>query len=151
MSVKHITYLLEFCLRSIYFTFQDKYYEQVERAVMGSPISPTVANLYMEDFEMRAINTSPHPPLMWKRFVDYTIVVIKAAHKQNFLDNINSVDHYIQFTSKDPRPDGSMPFLDILVTPGEDVSLGTTVTGSLLMQTYICNEIAITPFHQNIV
>ena len=62
MTVKHITCLLEFCLRSTYFTFQDKYYEQVDGAAMGSSISPIVANLYMEDFEMRAINTSPHPP-----------------------------------------------------------------------------------------
>ena len=87
VTVKHITCLLEFFLRSTYFTFQDKNYEQVEGAAMGSPISPIVANLYMEDFEVRAINTSPHPLLMWKRFVDDTFVVIKAAHKQNFLDH----------------------------------------------------------------
>ena len=94
---------------------------------MGSPISPIVANLYMEDFEVRTINTSPHPPFMWKRFSDDTFLVIKAAHKQNFLDHINSIDHHIQFKSEDSRPDGSMPFLDILVTPREDGSLNTTV------------------------
>ena len=76
---------------------------------------------------MRAIDTSPHCPLMWKRFVDDTFVVIKAAHIQNFQDHINSIDHHIHFTSEDSRPDGSMPFLDILVTPREDGSLSTTV------------------------
>ena len=50
MMVKHITSLLEFCLRSTYFTFQNKYYEQVEGAALGSPISPIVANLYMKKF-----------------------------------------------------------------------------------------------------
>ena len=30
---------------------------------MGSPISPTVANLYMENFEVKAINTAPQTPL----------------------------------------------------------------------------------------
>ena len=94
---------------------------------MGSPISLIVANLYMEDFEMRAINTSPQPPLMWKRFVDDTFVVIKAAQKQGFLDHINSIEHHIQFTSEEPRLDGSMPFMDILITPGEDGNLTTTV------------------------
>ena len=64
---------------------------------------------------------------MWKRFVDDTFVVIKAAHKQEFLDHINSIDHHIQFTRKGSRPDGSMPFLDILVTPGDDGRLSTTV------------------------
>ena len=94
---------------------------------MGSSISPIVANLYMENFEVRAINTSPHPPLLWKRFVDDIFVVIKAPHKQEFLDHINSIDHHIQFTSKDSKPDGSMPFLDMMITPKEDGRLSTTV------------------------
>ena len=42
MSTKHIMDLLEFCLRSTYFTYRGKFYEQVEGAAMGSPISPIV-------------------------------------------------------------------------------------------------------------
>ena len=94
---------------------------------MGSPISPIVANLYMENFEVRALSTSPNPPLMWKRFVDDTFVVMKKADKERFLTHLNSVDKNIQFTSEESRPDGSIPFLDILITPGEDDRLGTTV------------------------
>ena len=45
----------------------------------------------------------------------------------SFLDHTNSIDHHIQFTSEEPRPVGSMPFLDILITHGEDGSLATTV------------------------
>ena len=127
MTVKNIICLLEFCLRSTYFTFQNQYYEQVEGAAMCSPISPIVANLYMENFETRAISTSPHPPLMWKRFVDDTCVIIKEAHKQEFLEHINSIDPHIQFISEDSKDDGSMPFLDMLITPTEDGRLNTTV------------------------
>ena len=127
MTVKNIICLLEFCLRRTYFTFQNQYDEQVEGAAMGSPISLIVANLYVENFETRAISTSPHPPLMWKRFVDDTCVIIKAAHKQDFLGHINSIDPHIQFISEDSKPDGSMTFLDMLIAPTEDCRLNTTV------------------------
>ena len=127
MTVKNIFCLLEFCLRSTYFTFQNQYYEQVEGAAMGSPISPIVANLFMENFETKAISISPHPPLMWKGFVDDICVIIKEAQKQEFLEHINSIDPHIQFTSEDSKPDGSMPFQDMLITPTEDGRLNTTV------------------------
>ena len=61
MSIQHIMDLLGLCLRSTYFTFRGKFYEQVEGATMGSPISPIIANLYMEDFEARAMQSSPNP------------------------------------------------------------------------------------------
>ena len=48
MEVSDIILLLEFCLKDTYFSFQDQFYEQVEGAAMGSPVSPIVANLYME-------------------------------------------------------------------------------------------------------
>ena len=128
MSTKHIMDLLEFCLRSSYFTYRGKFYEQVEGAVMGSPISSIVANLYMESFEVRALQSSPNPPSVWQRFVDDTFVIMKKAHKEEFLTHLNSVDSNIQFTSEEPRrPDGSLPFLDILITPDKDGRLDTTV------------------------
>ena len=127
MSTKHIMDLLEFCLRSTYFTYRGKFYEQVEGAAMGSPISPIVANLFMENFEMRALQSSPKPPLLWKRFVDDTFVILKKAHKEEFLTHINSVDNNIQFTSEEPGPEGSLPFLDILITPDEEGRLETSV------------------------
>ena len=54
---------------------------------MGSPISPIVANLYMEDFEIKAINSSPQPPYLWKRFVDDTLTIIKSTQKTSFLEH----------------------------------------------------------------
>ena len=55
MKVEHITSLLVFCLKTTYFQFQCRFYEQLHGAAMGSPISPIVANLYMEDLRPRPL------------------------------------------------------------------------------------------------
>ena len=61
MSIPQITSLLEFCLTHTYFLFQGKYYEQVQGAAMTAPISPLIANIFMEEFEVKAFNSFPHP------------------------------------------------------------------------------------------
>ena len=94
---------------------------------MGSPISPIVANLYMEDLETKAIQSAQNPPSFWRRFVDDTLSIMKSSQIDNFLQHLNSLDQNIQFTKKEARADGSMPFLDVLIIPREDGSLETTV------------------------
>ena len=61
MSIPQITSLLEFCLTCTYFLFQGKFYEQIQGAAMGSPISPLIANIFMEEFEVQALNSFLHP------------------------------------------------------------------------------------------
>ena len=64
MEVGDIILLLEFCLKNTYFSFQGQIYEQVEGAAMGSPVSPIVANLYMEYLEQKALSTAPTPQVL---------------------------------------------------------------------------------------
>ena len=127
MAVKHIYSLLEFCLTNTYFSFQGNLYEQKEGAVMGSSINPIVANIFMEDFENRALATSPCTPKIWKRFVDDAFTVIRKDQKDAFLDHLNFIHNNTQFTSEDPSEDGSIPFLDMLGFPDEEGRLKTTV------------------------
>ena len=53
--------------------------------------------------------------------------MIMSSQKNKFLEHLNTIDQHIQFTSEESRQDGSMPFLDILISPKEDGSLSTTV------------------------
>ena len=61
MSVQNIIEILWFSLHNTYFSFQNKFYEQVDEAPMGSPVNPIVANLYMEQFEKEVLWSAPIP------------------------------------------------------------------------------------------
>ena len=41
----------EFCLNNTFFSYEGRIYEQLEGAPMGSPLSPVVADIFMEQFE----------------------------------------------------------------------------------------------------
>ena len=127
MTVDQITCLLRFCLTTTYFTFQGKIFEQVKGAAMGSPISPIVANLFMEDLETKALATSTAPPTLWKRYVDDTFIIIHKAEKNNFLQHLNSIDDNIHFTCEEADENGAIAFLDMLITPDEEGRLNISV------------------------
>ena len=93
---------------------------------MGSPISPLIANIFMEEFEVKALNFFPNPPSLWLRFVDDTFVINKAEHSQDLLQHINNQNPHIQFTVE-PTQQGSLPFLDTLITIEPDNTFSTTV------------------------
>ena len=127
MTIKHIINLLELCLNSTSFVFQGQYYQQMEGEAMGSPLSPIVANIFMEQFEKEALETAPHPPSLWKRFVDDTFVILEDKYKDEFFHHLNSLNTNIKFTAETSKADGSIPFLDTWITPQRDGSLKTKV------------------------
>ena len=59
MSIPQIITLLESCFKNTYFLFQGKYFEQVDGVAMGSPFSPLIANLFMEEFKVKAFSSAP--------------------------------------------------------------------------------------------
>ena len=92
---------------------------------MGSSISPTVVSLFMEEFEIKAFNTTANPLQKWYMYLD-TFVIQKAKHSHQFPQHTTSTDPHIQFTAEEPNTDGSIPFLDNLAPPGPDNRLLTT-------------------------
>ena len=64
LSVQNVIELLGFCLHNAYFFFHYQFHEEVEGPAMGSPVSPIVANLYMEHFERKALSTASTPKAM---------------------------------------------------------------------------------------
>lgn len=109
---------------------------------MGSPVSPIVCNLYMEDFEQKALATSDVSPDWWRRYVDDTHTVQKKEYSQQFTDHLNSVDPDIKWTTErevekevivseegveKKKMERSLAFLDTLTVLDEEGKIMTRV------------------------
>ena len=127
IPIADICALTELCLRSTYFSFDATFFEQVEGAAMGSPLSPIVANLYMEAFEERALKSAVQRPRVWLRYVDDTFVIWPHGEDEldTFHNHLNNQHPSIQFTME-KESNGRIPFLDVLVERKE-VRLSTKV------------------------
>ena len=92
---------------------------------MGSPVSPIVANMYMEYFEQKAQSIASHPRLWWQYVDDTLSSKKKKMNKTSY--NTSSVDQAIQFTVENNKEDGAIPFLDTIVNPENDGKLSIAV------------------------
>ena len=88
---------------------------------MGSPLSPVVANIFMEDFENTALLTADLSPKVWFRYVDDTFVVWQHGRNklEDFLTHLNTLHERIKFTME-LESSGTIPFLDVLVEKSTD-------------------------------
>ena len=98
LDTTDIISLLNFVLSSNYFVYNNSVYKQIHGCAMGSPVSPVVANLCMEVIEEMAINTTPVPPKVWKRYVDDSFCIIKRNAVGSFHNSLNAIDQHISFT-----------------------------------------------------
>ena len=130
LNVDDIMELLKFVLETTYFRFEGEIYQLKFGVAMGSPVSPIVVNLYMEDLEQKIIATAPVDcqPRNWKRYVDDVICLVHTGKAKTLQQHMNTVDPTgsIIFTREDEE-NNSMPFLDAKFTRKEDGSVKSTV------------------------
>ena len=88
---------------------------------MGSPLSPGIANIFMEHFEDLAIRTATNQPYLWLRYVDDTFVIWRHGQKglEDFLNHLYSIRSSIQFTMEVEQA-RELPFLDVLVKRNDE-------------------------------
>jgi hypothetical protein len=68
--------LLNICLTTTYFQFEDKFYQQKEGMAVGNSLFQwSVIYLWKEHFEEIALDIADDKPTKWLRYVDDTFVV----------------------------------------------------------------------------
>ncbi len=70
---------------------------------MGSPLSPVVTNIFMENFESTTLTTFRRPQKIWKRYVDDTIIILSKYVARSFLVHVSNINEAIQFTVKSEK------------------------------------------------
>ncbi|GJQ86455.1 hypothetical protein Trydic_g10362 [Trypoxylus dichotomus] len=95
---------------------------------MGSPLSPVLSNIYMEEFERRAMDSYELKPKMWLRYVDDTFVIWPHGEEEinGLLQHLNGLEESIKFTME-LEVGNRVPFLGVLVYKQSDGTLRTTV------------------------
>ena len=115
MDVPTIIQLLRLCVNSTSFSYDNKHYRQLEGVAMGLPLSPVLADTFMEHFEEKALADEAIRPRIWKRFVDDVIAMIKKAKKNELLRHLNAQHERIQFTDEEEK-DQMLSFMDVRFT-----------------------------------
>ena len=103
---------------------------------MGSPLGPTLANLFLCFHENKWLSECPSEfkPIKYNRYVDDCFLIFKnQEHATKFLEYLNNKHSNISFTSEF-ESNNQLPFLDILIekTGGKlitDVYRKSTHTG----------------------
>ncbi len=114
MSAENVITLFKLCVRTTYFAFNKKLYQQINGLAIGASSSGFAADLFMERLEGKALSTFIEPPKLWKRYVDDTFSKLKMMFVDAFLAHLNNQHPRIKFTTE-TQENNKIAFLDTLV------------------------------------
>ena len=117
LNKKEMFEIISLTLKESVILFDNKYYSQIDGVAMGSPLGPTLTNIFLCYHESNWLKDCPKnfKPIYYKRNVDDIFVLfIKPEHALLFLEYINKKHKNIKF-SIETELNGSLSFLDFKI------------------------------------
>ena len=93
--------LLSLATQESYFIFNDVLYKQKDGVAMGSPLGPTMANVFLSFYEIKWLEQCPKEfkPVFYRRYVDDIFVLFESAeHLSKFRNYFNTCHPNMSFS-----------------------------------------------------
>ena len=128
VSTQSLLDLARIVLENNYFGFGDETFHQILGTAMGTKFAPKYANMFMGQFEERLLESLPHKPHTWWRFLDDIFCIWTGTQEQlhEMYEIMNNFHPTIKFTM-DIMEGNKIPFLDVLVKLEDDNNISTDV------------------------
>ncbi|XP_071573294.1 uncharacterized protein [Temnothorax nylanderi] len=105
---------VRFVLESTFFMFNGVIYRQTVGSPMGSPLSPIVADITMQDLERKALELLSFIPPFYTRYVDDIAMAVPSTSCVHTLEIFNSFHPRLQFTME-IGVDDRLNFLEVTI------------------------------------
>jgi len=112
ISKKEFIIAIQFILNSTFFTFDNVIYKQIFGTPMGSPLSPILADIVMQDLEEKAIKNLDIDFPLYYRYVDDILLLTPESKVNTILNTFNNIHKRLQFTVELEK-NRSINFLDL--------------------------------------
>ena len=110
--------LLTIATKESFILFDGDYFQQIDGVAMGSPLGPTLANIFLGHNETKWLDECPlaYKPLYYRRYVDDIFLLFENMQcLESFHQYMNAQHPNMNFTYK-LEENGSLAFLDVFVT-----------------------------------
>ena len=126
LTLLEVENLMKLCLNNSYFRFDESYYRQTSGVAMGNKMGPAIAILFMHQLELQMRATMVAPDFYVRYIDDICGLWVRGEEEfSQFATNMNALHPSIKFTTIREHPDGSVAFLDVLLTHQQDHSYKT--------------------------
>ena len=119
-------------MKNTFFQYDNEYYHQIFGTPMGSPISPMLVDLVLQDLEEVVLKKWSFKIHSYYRYVDDTFLIIPNNKIKDTIENFNSYHPRLKFTFE-LEIDNTLPFLNLLIIKNQD---GTLVTNWFRKNTF---------------
>ena len=112
LSVRSIMELLNWMFGLTYCEFEGQHYV-LESGPIGLGATGEIAMIYMEEFQIRVMETSPHPLDQWYWYVDDSEMKCKKDQSDEILEHLNNIEPGVIVFTKEDQEGDTLPVLDL--------------------------------------